>query len=160
MSTWKSVRGCKACHKPAFLPTNSSRSTYQSTDTMNNRTPPAYGGTDPIRYGSTWQLMVSGSNILVKTTSNISTTPSGKKLMTSLKTVLMTILWNQPEMKLWQWIHWLFHDQIHHETTHLLCPPCTWHTTALSLLVQSHHVRERQSNTYAYQSQSSPWQCR
>jgi hypothetical protein len=33
-------------------------------DTSNNCTPPAYGNTNPIRYGSTWQLMIPGSNIL------------------------------------------------------------------------------------------------
>jgi hypothetical protein len=30
---------------------------------MNNGTPPAYGGTNPVRYGSTWQLTILGSNI-------------------------------------------------------------------------------------------------
>jgi hypothetical protein len=57
-------------------------------DTLNYCTPPAYGGTNPVRYGSTWRLIILGSNILAKAISNTSTTPSGKKLTVLLKTVL------------------------------------------------------------------------
>jgi hypothetical protein len=35
------------------------------------------------------------------------------------------LLRHQPEMKLQQGIHQPFHSKIHHETTHLLCSPCT-----------------------------------
>jgi hypothetical protein len=60
---------------------------------MNNRTPPAYKGTNPIRYGSTWQLTILGSNnISAKTTFNISTASSGKKLTTLPKTVLASYI--------------------------------------------------------------------
>ncbi len=48
-------------------------------DTLNNRTPLAYGDTNPIQYGSTWLLMILGSSILAKATFNTSTMPSGKK---------------------------------------------------------------------------------